>query len=183
MPEQKKEFNVSELLERKKEIEGRMKEIIVLNPDELVYETQETVDYTAKKEDKKKVFTPRERVDLNSFLAEFNGLVSELAKVKTAIANFNAESVAELLMQREEARQKIAMFQRIKQVFPKKLPTQSREVTREGSEGETLEAKHILKEPMFPLSSVEKQLNEACAQERKLNTEIQKLNLNAKITI
>lgn len=58
-----------------------------------------------------------------------------------------------------------------------------RQVTRQNKEGVALETTESTVEPMFDKKDVEKRMNEFAAQERKINTSIQKENLNAKIEV
>jgi len=180
MTETEKKFNINELLERKKEIEQQIESEVAPEAKELQFIEQTITDYTNPKNNKK--ITTREKVDLNAFGNKFNGMVDELAKIKTAIQRYNAENVLGKLNDRDAVRKKIEFLTNIKSALIKEKQYQKK-VTREGKDGETLESTEIVMEPMFSRDDVEKQLNQLCAQERKINTEIQKLNLNANVKI
>lgn len=177
---QKQTYNINELLDKKKFLEAEIYEKQHFDQKEVTYQEEEIVDRLNSKNNRKVV--PRAQVTLNEFVQTYNSLVEELAKVKTAIQQFNAKEVSELLQKRDSVRRKIQYLQNIKTKVPRDK-TANRQVISQDSNGVPVET--ILKtvQPMFELSEVEKQLNELAAEERKLNTEIQKLNLNAKISL
>jgi hypothetical protein len=59
----------------------------------------------------------------------------------------------------------------------------NREVTREDKDGVALETVETTIEPMFTREEIEALMDKLAAQERKINTEIQRINLNAKIKL
>jgi hypothetical protein len=179
MPEGKT-FNINELLERKKELENKIKIELDVDKESLLFVEQTITDHTNPKNNKKIVL--REKKSLVDYSQKFNGMAEELAKVKTAIQKHNADAVLGKLHERESVRKKIEYLNKIKMFLTKDKKYQ-RSVTRTGKEGETLETTEITNEPMFSRDEVDKQLNQLAAQERKINTEIQKLNLEAKVTL
>lgn len=179
MPEGKT-FNINELLERKKELEGKLSIELDVDKDSLLFVEQTVTDHTNPKNNKK--ITVRERRELVAYTQKFNGMAEELAKVKTAIQKYNTEQVLGKLHERESVRKKIEYLNKIKMFLTKEKKYQ-RSVSRVGKEGETLETTEITNEPMFSRDDVDNQLNQLAAQERKINTEIQKLNLEAKVTL
>ena len=173
-------YNINELLEKKKELEAQIVEVQSnINGDELTYHKEVQVDVSTKQT---KEFEKRERVDLKKYTQKFEGLVSELNKVKTAIQKFNAENITEKLYDREKARKSYDYYTRIKNNLPK-TKNAGRKTLRQDKDGNTLEYVDFEVEPMFSVEEVDKRLNEIAAQERKINTEIQKINLNAKIEL
>jgi len=173
-------YNINELLEEKKAIEEQVEEKLSFNPGELSYIKKETIDYT--NPDNSTEFIPKEKIDLKEFTQEFYGLVERLAGVKEAIQKYNAEQILGLLQKRDSVRTKITYLDLVKQNLNREKQSSTR-ATRKGKENETLEAEKTTIEPMFPLKDVETQYNNLAAQERQLNTEIQKKNLDAKITL
>lgn len=175
-----KTYNINELLERKKELEEQLVETSNFQQTDLVYEKQKIVDVTNKGNNRE--IETRKQISLNDFTMKYNGLLNELSKIKIAIAKFNAENTSELLYKRESARNRIEYLRKIKSNL-KKDKQEGRKVTRQNNEGETLEFVDFEIRPMFTIEEVEKQFNETAAEERKLNTQIQKINLDAKISL
>lgn len=175
-----KTYNINELLEMKKELENQIMEELNVNAIDLIYEKQTIRDLTNK--DNNREIEIRKQIDLNNFSMKYNGLVKRLSEIKTAIAKFNADKISELLYNRESARNRIEYLKRLKTNI-KKDKQEGRNVTRQNSEGVALEIVDFEVRPMFELEDIEKQLNETCAEERKLNTEIQRINLNAQIEL
>lgn len=176
----KTKYNLNELLERKKELETKIQEENNINANNLVYEKQTIVDVNNTKNSR--VIETRPQVSLNDFTMKFNGLLNELTKIKTEIVKFNAENNINLLNKRESAREKIKYLTKIKQNL-KKDKQEGRKTTRTDNTGVALEYVDFTIKPMFDIEEVEKQLNESSAEERKLNTQIQKINLNAQIEL
>ena len=175
-----KTYNINELLERKKELEEQVKDELTIDKMSLQFVEQVITDHLNAKNNK--TITQRERVDLVGFSQKFNGMVEELAKVKTSIQKYNAETLLGKLHDRDSIRSRIAYLKRIKESLLKEKQYQ-RKVSREGKEGEPLETTEVTVEPMFKRTDVETMLNQLAAQERKVNTEMQKLNLNATIEL
>lgn len=174
-------YNINELLEKKKELESQISEVKnYTTTQNLTYKKETYTDFT-QKNSKPKVIEPREKLTLNKYSEKFMSLVSELAKTKTAIAQFNALHTAELLYKREKARLSIDFLKMLKTNLPKENQ-EFRKVLRQNSEGVSLEIVDVEVKPMFSIEDVEKYLNETAAEERKLNTQIQKINLDAKIS-
>lgn len=175
-----KTYNINELLEKKKELETQITEVLgELNSKELTYEKQTFIDLVNKTE---KEFEIKKKQDLTQFSQKYLGLVDELAKIKTAISKFNADNVAELLYKREKARTTLQYLKKIKETLPKNKNVGTK-VHRQNSEGVALEVVDYEIVPLFNIEAVEKRLNETAAEERKVNTEIQKINLNATIDL
>jgi len=175
-----KTYNINELLEKKKELEKQVEQKGEVTAKELVYEKQVRTDYTNK--DNTSEFEARKKVSLEEYSKEFNSIVQELSRVKTAIQKHNAVTVVERLQERDCVRRQIRFLNNVKTNLHKEKQ-QNRQVTRQDAEGRTLEIADISIEPMFPLEDVESQLNSLSSRERKLNTEIQRLNLEAEISL
>jgi len=173
-------YNINELLEKKKELESQILEKGNVEVDDLRYVEEETIDYTNEKNNR--TLKPKVKVSLIDFSQTFNGFVEELSKVKTAIQKYNSEKVLGRLQERESVRKKIVFLQAIKKRLPVEVKF-GQKVSRQDKDGQTLEIVKVKQEPMFEMKDVEKQLNALSAQERKLNTEIQKLNLDASIEL
>ena len=56
-------------------------------------------------------------------------------------------------------------------------------MNRQDKDGVALEISDFKIEPMFTREEVEKLMNNLASQERKINTEVQRLNLNAQIEL
>lgn len=172
-------YNINELLEKKKDIEQEINNIQI-NSSDLIY-TKTTYIDTLNSKNNREIIT-RDKIDLENYTAKFYGLIEELTKIKTAIQEFNAKEVLGLLHQRTALREKINYLKIIKNNLKtdKKF---NRTTTRQDERGQALEITEIMSEPMFELSKIEKWENELASQQRKINTEIQKLNLNAQIEL
>ncbi len=174
-------YNINELLEKKKELERQIVDKVQeVNCEELKYRKELTVDHT--RDDRKSEYIPREKQTVDQFCHEIYGLIDELMKVKTAIQKYNASKVLGELQKREAVRVKHKFLEAVKGNLPKDKE-HSKKVTRQDKEGVALETTEISVEPMFERKEVEKRLNELASQERKINTGIQKQNLNAKIEL
>jgi len=132
--------------------------------------------------DKKSEYILRPKVTLEEFTHKVFGMIDELEKVKTLIQKYNAENVLGEIQKRESARNKIAFFNLIKKNLPRDVQ-HSRDVSRADAEGTALESLDLTVEPMFAIDEVDKMYNQFAAQERKINTSIQKKNLEAKIEL
>jgi len=177
-----KKYNINELLEKKKELEEQIEDAMEeITPEELTYIEEKVTDYSGDKE-KITPYVKRDKKSLTEFCQTIFGYIDELAKVKTAIQKYNADNILGDLQKREATRNKISILERIKLSVPVN-EQHTRNVTRKGKEDETLEITEVTKKPMFDRKEVDKQKNEYSAQERKLNTQIQKQNLNATIEI
>lgn len=172
--------NVNELLEKKKYLEQQIAEKTKVENKDLVYVEETVTDRLNPENNRKNV--AKKKVSLNDFSKEFNGMVEELAQTKTAIQRYNAGDVLELLQGRNAVRTKIQFLTSVKATLPTDM-RRGREVLSQDDNKVPIEVRETVVEPMFELGDVEKQLNELSAKERELNTEIQKLNLNAKITL
>lgn len=175
-----KKYNINELLEKKKELEEQILENLTINEQDLIYEKQ-TINDVINKGNNRTIET-RKQITLKNFTQKFNNLIVELSKIKTTIIEFNAVNTSDLLHDRESTRNKIGYLKVIKSNLKKDVQ-QGRKITRQNNNGETIEFVDFEIKPMFEMDEVEKQLNESCAEERKLNTEIQKINLNAEIEL
>jgi len=175
-------YNINELLERKKELETQLNEKAKeLDCEELKYRKEITVDHT--RNDKNiSEYIPREKQTIDEYTKPIFDLIDELAKVKTAIQKYNAQKVLGELQKREATRIKHNYLSIIKNKLPKDKE-HSRKVTRADKEGVALETTEVSVEPMFERKEVEKRMNQFAAQERKVNTEIQRQNLNAEIEL
>lgn len=171
-------YNINELLEKKKALEEKIEEKLKIDGSTLTYGEEDIIDYSNPKNNRKII--PRERVDFITYRQEFYGIVEELAKVKTAIQKYNAKNVLGKIQERENIRSKIEYLKRIKPVLPTESKNAQR-VTRQDKDGKSLEVIRTKYEPMFEKKEVEEELDRLAAKERKINTEIQKLNLNAEI--
>lgn len=172
-----KKYNVNELLEKKKDLEKQLEEFGSISQNDLEYDKKIFIDHT--NDDKEKVIEQRPRITLNEFTKKYNTAVLELSGVNIAIQKHNAKAVVELLQKRESFRKRISFLENIKRMLPKNKEHQ-RGISRQ-KDDKILETVEVIKEPMFSLDDIEKQYNECAAEERKLNTEIQKINLNAQI--
>lgn len=173
-------YNINELLDKKKHLDEQISEKLSVETKELTYVEETIIDRNDSKNNRTTI--PRKRVDLQKFSQTVNGYVDELAKVKTAIQEYNSGEVSSILQKRESVRTKIQYLKNIKDRLPRDMQ-RGRNVISQDSNNVPIEVLEQTNEPMFELSIVETQLNEYCAEERKLNTEIQKLNLNAEITL
>lgn len=173
-------YNINELLERKKDLENQIAEKRKINPEELKYAKETYTDHT--NATNTKVYEARPRVTLDEYARIMQSLTEELSKVKTAIQKYNAEKVLDLIHEREAARTKIAYFKDVKANLLRDTQ-HGRRVTRQNKDGETLESADVLVEPMFKVEEVQKRIDQLAAQERKLNTAIQKQNLDASIEV
>lgn len=175
--------NINELLERKKELETKIEDRTQhINPEELKYAKEVRTDHTmTDKKDAVRELEPRKKKSLAEYTRDTFSMIDELAKVKTAIQAFNAEVLHDRLFKRDATRKKISLLNSIKP----HLITETqygRKVLREDPESHApLETAEITVEPMFEMVDVEKELDTHARDERKTNTEIQKLNLNAEI--
>jgi len=173
-------YNINELLEKKKEIETQIRDFATeITALSLTYKKDVYTDLASKEE---KVYEDKKKLSLNEYTQKFNGLVEELAKIKTAISKFNAEFTAELLYKREKARNTFMCLNSIKNHLPTN-DEKGRKVTRTNNEGIALEMYDFEKVPMFAMNELENRINETAAEERKLNTKIQLLNLQAEIEL
>lgn len=173
-------YNINELLDKKKELDSQISEMLNINQVDLTYEKQNFKDLHNNTE---KAYELRPQKSLDQFSQKFNGLVSELSEIKTAISIFNAQETSALLYKRESVRNKITYLNNVKRALTPIQPNQGRKVTRHDVNNVALEVVDFEIRPMFEVEVVEKQLNEASAEERKLNTQIQRVNLNAEIEL
>ena len=174
-------YNINELLERKNEIEAQVKDLVkMVTSDILKYRKEVRIDHT--NGDKTSEYIPRPRVTLTLFTRKVFERVEELEKVKTLIQKYNAENVLGEIQRRESARNKIGYLNLIKKNLPRDTQ-HSRDVSREDGEGVALESLDVTTEPMFPADDVDVMHDQFAAQERKINTSIQKKNLEAIIEI
>ena len=170
-------YNINELLERKKDIEQELNHTEI-NTNDLIYTKTTYIDMLNSKNNKE--FISRDRIDLEEYTAKYFGLLDELSAIKTLIQEFNAKEVLGLLHERSKLREKIKYLELIKQ-YLKTDKTFDRRTTKQDERGQTLEITETITEPMFEISKLEKWINELAAQQRKINTEIQKRNLNAQL--
>lgn len=174
-------YNINELLEKKKELEEQILEKTKgLTSEDMKYKKEVIIDHTH--DDRQSVYSPKPKQELSEFCQVVFGLIDELEKVKTAIQKYNAEQVLGDIQKRESARIKYSFLKRMKDLLPKDK-SHSRKVTRQDSDGVALETTDITTEPFFESEEIEKRMNQYAAQERKINTSIQKKNLDAKIEL
>lgn len=176
-----KEYNINELLEYKKELESQITEALGIPADDLTYNKTEITDHTREKNNIT-IYEKKPQITIETYTTPSFGLMDELAKVKEAIQTYNAKSIIDLLQKREAIRNKIVLLDAIKTNLPKS-EEHNRTPSRVTTEGATLETTERWAKPMFSLETIEKMKNEFAAEERKLNTQIQKQNLDAKITL
>ena len=174
-------YNINELLERKNELEVQLKESATLvAPNVLTYKKETRIDHT--NGDKKSDYVLRPKVSLTLFTQKVFGKIDELEKVKTLIQKYNAENVLGEIQRRESARNKIGFLNMVKKHLPREVQ-HNRTVSREDAENVALESLDVTTEPMFLIDDVDLMHDQFAAQERKINTAIQKKNLEAKIEI
>ena len=174
-------YNASELLEKKKAIEKELVEKARIDAEDLIYEVQQSIDYKNEKNSKR--YVPRDKSKLSDYTAEFSSLCQELAKIKSALAKHNVEKVKGLMNERESVRLQKTFLENLKNKLKPIRKSFDRHTIREDDDDQSIEVMEITKEPMFDIKEVEKMLANVSAQERKINTEIQKINLNAKIVL
>lgn len=172
-------YNINELLERKKDIESEINNSEIKNND-LTHTKTEYIDTLNSKNNK--IIESNNKIDLKEYVTKFFGLLDELSVIKTAIQEFNAKEVLGLLHKRNALREQIKYMQIIKNNL-KSDKKFNRVTTRTDESGSPLEITETTTEPMFEIKDVEKWINELSSQQRKINTGIQKLNLNAEIDI
>ncbi len=173
-------YNINELLDEKKSLEQSMSERNSFPSTELLFEEIKTIDFTNNKNSSS--FVPRERVTLKDFCQEFFGMTDRMKSVKVAIQDYNATQILDKIQERDSVRRKIQFLRTVK-INLTHEKTNVRKPTRQSGEGQTIEVQEITREPMFDIKDVELMIDEFASQERKVNTEIQKMNLNAKIEI
>jgi len=174
-------FNVNELLEKKKDLETKVVAGIKgVKSSDLEYIKEIRIDHT--RNDKESVYEPRKPESLENYSQQMYGYISELASIKTAIQTYNADKVLGLLQKRESDRIKINYLNKIKAALPSGVG-HTREVSRSDKDEVALESTDKTTLPMFDIREIDKQLDQLAAQERKTNTEIQRLNLAAEIEI
>ena len=174
-------FNVNELLERKKQLEDKEKEMLTLvTKESLEFRQENIIDYTNNKANR--TLMPRPKVSLTEYMQVYNGVVDELSKVKGAIQKFNADSLLGEIYLRDNARKKLVYLERLKALVPREKKF-GNQVTRQDKDGVALERIEVTIEPMFSREEIDNQFDEIAAQERKTNTNIQRKNLEAKISL
>lgn len=172
--------NVNELLEMKKSLEIKLGELANIRKEELLYVTVKTIDYTNEKNNRD--FEIRPRIAMSNFVTEYINASNELSKIKTAIQKHNADILSGKICERESLRRKISYFGMLKTLTEREKQSK-REVTRKDANQTTLETQETTFEPMFLRKEIEKMVNEFAIQERKINTEIQRLNLEKTIEL
>lgn len=177
----KKTYNINELLEKKKSLEKELVENAKIVSDDLVYEERKTIDFKNAKNNK--VFKPREKVGLANYVSEVSMITIELSSIKTAIAKHNSTKLSGLLQKRESLREQHTFLTNLREKLKGVRKVFDRQTERENDEGEALEITEITKEPMFDIKEVGKMLSNIAEQERQVNTEIQKINLSATISL
>ena len=192
------EYNINELLEKKKQLEEQEKELIQgVDAEDVTYRLETIVDHTSKKNNRQ--IESKKKVTLLEFMQRYNGTIDELTRVKTAIQKYNADNILGKIQERDNNRKKIRFLEKLFSVivsFKKKIrfleklkavalreKKIGRQVTRQDKDGVALETVEVIVEPMFTREEIDKKFDELAAQERKINTEIQRENLNAKISL
>lgn len=173
-------YNVNELLEMKKSLEQKLQEMLAIRKEELLFTTVKTIDYTNEKNNREVV--ARSAVKLDEYITEYTKAVDELSKVKTAIQKHNADVLTGKICEREALRRKILYLNTIKANLGRDKQF-ARTVTRKDTNQVTLEVQETTAEPMFQYKEIEKLTDEFAKQERKINTEIQRLNLEKTIEL
>ena len=175
-------YNINELLEKKKAIEKELMEKARINSQDLIFEKRKIIDH--KNESRTRDYLPRDQAKLGEFVLEVSSLSQELARVKSAIAKHNVQKLEGLLQDRESLRLQRDFLTSLRDILRRIKKTFNRDVTREVVDtGEALETTEITTQPMFAVKEVEKMLSNIAEQERKINTEIQKINLSAKVEL
>lgn len=173
-------YNVNELLEMKKSLEQKLQEMLAIRKEELLFVTIKTIDYTNEKNNREVVARPA--IKLDEYITEYTKSADELTKVKTAIQKHNAEILTGKICERESLRRKILYLTSIKANLGRDKQL-GRTVTRKDANQVTLEVQETTAEPMFSYKEIEKIIDEFAKQERKINTEIQRLNLEKTIEL
>ena len=119
---------------------------------------------------------------MSNFVTEYINASDELSKIKTTIQKHNADILSGKICERESLRRKISYLGILKTLTGREKQSK-REVTRKDANQITLEAQETTFEPMFLHKEIEKMVNEFAIQERKINTEIQRLNLEKAIEL
>jgi len=175
------EYNINELLEKKKQLEEQEKELIQgVDAEDVTYRLETIVDHTSKKNNRQ--IESKKKVTLLEFMQRYNGTIDELTRVKTAIQKYNADNILGKIQERDNNRKKIRFLEKLKAVALREKKI-GRQVTRQDKDGVALETVEVIIEPMFTREEIDKKFDELAAQERKINTEIQRENLNAKISL
>lgn len=176
-----KQFNINELLDKKKQLEEQEKEFINgIEAKDLLYRVDNVTDHTNNKNNRQLI--PRQKQTLTEFCQKYNGMVDELKSIKIAIQKYNASKVVDKIQERDNARKKLVLLEKLKELVTREKKF-GRQVSRQDKDGVALETVQSTEEPMFTREEIDSFYDEVAAQERKCNTEIQKENLNAKITI
>ena len=173
-------YNVNELLEMKKSLEEKLGELSQIRKEDLLFVTIKTIDYTNEKNSREMTLRPRTLA--SEFVSEFTKTADELAKVKAAIQKHNAEVLTGKICEREAVRRKIVYLDLIKGNLGRDKQFR-RDVTRKDTNQVTQEVQETTGEPMFAYKDIEKMVDEFAKQERKVNTEIQRLNLEKTIEL
>jgi len=176
-----KTFNVNELLDKKKYVEQQINEKLGVVSEAALTYSKETITDRDKPENNREI-EAKKKVTIAEFSQTLNGMIDEVASIKTAVHKHNAEKVINLLQKRNATRTKIQFLDKIKQHLPRDTKS-GRQVLSQTTEGVPVEIRSVVDEPMFEIDAVNKIYDELAATERKLNTDIQKLNLDAKITL
>ena len=174
------EYNINELLDMRKHLEAKQKEVEnSLTPQKLCTMEETERDLMNGKE---RQIRKSDVHTLEDIAAEHAQVTSELVKVKTAITKYNATVLQDKLFKREECRNKIAYMNSVKKMLPMN-PEYTKQIISQSKEGVVqllLERKVI---PSFSREAIDKMTDQFAKEERKLNTEIQKLNLEQKIEV
>ena len=173
-------YNINELLEEKKELEDQIIEFgRGVSTEKLTHKLVTTTDHT--KDVEPIVYEPQPVVTLDNYLEGFNTMVKRLADIKGAIQDYNAKNILGKLQTREQLRSKIDVLTNIEGTLPINGDKETQPIR--GRDNILIQSVVTETKPMFNKKEVRKQLNELSAQQRKINTEIQKENLNAKIDL
>lgn len=174
------EYNVNELIEKRKHLEEKLKtfESQEITANKLVYTKIEMRDSTGKAD----VIQESKKVTFTDFFNEYAQISNELARIKAAISEYNARVLKDKLFARDEVRRQINCLKLILAKLPSDPTTQfgNRQTDKEGR---IILTQYNYVNPMFEQKEVSKRFDELAALERKLNTEIQRLNLNEKVTL
>ncbi|MEK6935850.1 MAG: hypothetical protein AABW67_03615 [Nanoarchaeota archaeon] len=158
----------------------KLEELAQIRPEELVFTVVKIIDYTNDKNNR--TIETRPKIVAAEYVIEFNKTADEIAKIKTAIQKHNAETLSGKICEREAIRKKINFLYAIKQLL-KREPQTRRDVTRKDINNVTLETQETIIEPMFSFKEIDKMKDEFGKQERKINAEIQKLNLDKTVEL
>jgi len=173
-------YNINELLDKRKHDKEKLAELARNELDNRTFFAVKEVELD--KDGKEKLIKEEKPVAAKEFFSQFSEVLDEIASATTAITKYNATVLKDLLAHRDAVREKI----RILKVLKQRVPIDSkieRSILAQSKEGEITRYLMRTHTPLFERKEVEKMADEFAKEERKLNTEIQKLNLEQKIEL